>query len=72
MAYNLHLHFIDQRENKFPLGRIARIYVTGTERHGLRFITPECLNIEQLEGQIEILHQELEDIRKEAKIKLGK
>ena len=58
----------------FLVLRIAEIYVKthSTDEKGRILITPDCVSMTELEGEIEGLKVELEMIRKKGKREVGK
>lgn len=73
MTYSLDLIFRKPSKGKGSGPSIAQIYVKhcSINEEGTKFITPRCVSLTDLEGQIERLKQELDAIRKKAKQKYG-
>jgi hypothetical protein len=64
---NLELDFTADRNGEMPHPAVAQIFIKGSssdENGTLRFITPYCLSISELDAEIDRLHAELEDIRR--------
>lgn len=74
MTYSLDLLFREPSRDGLPGPRIAQIYLrphpTDEKRNIL--ITPHCVSMTELKGQIERLKGELEVIRKKGKSEFGK
>lgn len=55
-------------------GPVAKIYIeqsASLDEKGNVYITPDCLSYEEIEGQIEFLKKELDEIKKKAKRKFA-
>jgi hypothetical protein len=52
-----------------PVARICVKACSYDDKDCGPFITPDCVTLDELEGQIDRLHQELERIRKQARKK---
>ena len=72
MTYSLDLDFVKLGKTEFPGPPRAHIYVKSYSKsnRGFIFITPDCVNIRELEYEIDRLQKELEDIRKKARRKI--
>jgi len=72
MTYSLDLYFV-KPEKKFPGPPRANIYVKthSQDEGGPILITPNCLNLAELEYEIKRLQKELNDILKKAKRKFA-
>lgn len=79
MTYSLDLLFLNAPlfEGGTAQMQVARVFIkTQTQAdyrgiNSLDYITPECVVIEELEAQIDRLHDELETIRKSARRKFA-
>jgi hypothetical protein len=74
MTLSLDLYFVKPGKTDLPGPPLAQIYVkshTSNEK-GYIFITPRCVSLREVEGQIGCLKKELEIIRKKAKQKFVK
>jgi hypothetical protein len=73
MAYSLGLDFI-KPSTGIPESPLAKIYVRTTARddEGHIHITVDCVSFVEFEAEIKRLHDDLEEIRKEAKRKFSK
>jgi len=71
MTHSLELDLIKPDRKDLLYLPCARIYVKthAEDKHkpSFLFITPKCFGINELESQIDRLHEELEDIKKKAR-----
>ena len=74
MTHRIDLIFSEPSSDELPGPRIAQIYVKSplSDKKENVFITSQCVSMREFEGQIELLKQELETIRKKAKQKFAK
>lgn len=74
MTYSLDLLFLKPSKGELPGPPLAQIYVKThtSDEKGYIFITPHCVSLREVEGEIGRLKEELEIIRKKAKQKFAK
>lgn len=74
MTHSIDLIFYESSQSELSGPVIARIYVKShsSDEEGHIFLTPDCVSVREFEGEIDRLKQELEIVRKKAKLEFAK
>lgn len=71
MRRTFDLKFVPAPKDGIPHPPVARMSIRSlsTDEQGLRLITPDCVSVGELEGEVRRLQAELEDVLKTARKK---
>lgn len=79
MTYSLDLFFLPGKGEEYPVPPIAQIFIkthTSGNYEGkaanLKFVTPQCVSLVEIEYEIKRLHEELDTILKRARRRFAK